>query len=427
MAGGKGTRLSSITKGLIPKPMVKLNNIPILEHQIKFLRQSGITNIIIVIGHLGNVIKEYFRDGKKFQVNIQYIEEKEPLGSAGSLFFLKNRIKNDFFLIFGDTYFNIDLQKMFNFHISHTSGITLFVHPNSHPYDSDLVECDNFNRVLNLYKKTENRPIYLRNLVNAAFFILNPKVLSFFDKLEKVDMENDLVKSRITIQNDVYAYKSSEYIRDAGTTDRLESIEKDIKNNIPNLRNLNYKQNCIFLDRDGTINKFKGFISTPEKFELLPNIADAIRMINESRFLSIIVTNQPVIARGECSINTLNQIHGKMDRLLAEKGAFIDALYYCPHHPDKGFKNEISELKFDCNCRKPKIGLFEKASKDYNIEAKGSFMIGDSDRDILFGKNAGLNTVFVESGEEKKESLKSNPDYCFTSLREAVAFILNRN
>lgn len=427
MAGGKGTRLSSITQDLIPKPMVKLCGIPIIEHQIRFLEQNGIKNIIVVVGHLGNIIKEYLKDGKWLNVNISYIEENEPLGSAGALFYLKYKINSDFFLIFGDTYFNIDLKKMFYFHKNHKASITLFAHPNSHPYDSDIIEYSDNNVVTNLYKKTDERPKYLRNLVNAAFFILNPNVLESLTELKKVDMEKDLVKSRIFSYGDVYAYKSSEYIKDAGTVDRLCEIEADIKKDIPTKRNLSNKQKCIFLDRDGTLNKFNGFITSPDDLELLPNVAEAVLKVNNSQYLAIVITNQPVIARGECSIQTLNRIHGKLDELLSENKAYLNDLYYCPHHPHKGFSGEIEALKIDCNCRKPKIGLFEEASKDYNIDATNSYMIGDSERDIQFGKNAKLKTIFVSTGEQKLNELAVMPDYNFNSLLEAINFIISED
>ena len=155
------------------------------------------------------------------------------------------------------------------------------------------------------------------------------------------------------------------------------------------------KQKAIFLDRDGTINKYVGFLREIEQFELLPNTSEAIKKINNSGYLAIVVTNQPVIARGEVTFEQLDQIHNKMETLLGKDGAYLDGIYFCPHHPHKGFEGEIPELKVECECRKPKPGMLLQAAKDFNIDLSKSWMIGDSDNDILAGENAGCSTARV--------------------------------
>ena len=129
--------------------------------------------------------------------------------------------------------------------------------------------------------------------------------------------------------------------------------------------------------------------------ELIPGAAKAIKLINQSGYLAIIISNQPVIARGECTFEELDIIHNKLETLLGYDGAFVDAIYYCPHHPDKGFEGERAELKFDCDCRKPKAGLFHRAARDLNIDLGKSIMIGDSQSDIEAGKNANCAKMFL--------------------------------
>ena len=114
-----------------------------------------------------------------------------------------------------------------------------------------------------------------------------------------------------------------------------------------------------FFDRDGTLNVHKGYITNPDDIELLPNVADALKIINKKGILSIVITNQPVVARGDINIKTLNLVNNKLTSLLGKAGAYIDDLYYCPHHPDKGFPNEIKALKKSCECRKPGVELLE--------------------------------------------------------------------
>ena len=152
---------------------------------------------------------------------------------------------------------------------------------------------------------------------------------------------------------------------------------------------------AVFLDRDGTINKYVGFLRNIDEFELLPGVAEAIKAINSTGFLVIVVTNQPVIARGEVSYEELQEIHNKMETLLGNQGAYIDAIYYCPHHPHKGYEGEIPELKFECDCRKPKPGMLLKAAKDFNIDLSQSWMIGDGENDIKAGKAAGCKTALI--------------------------------
>ncbi len=395
MAGGKGTRLSTISKS-VPKPMVSIGGMPILERQINNLKDFGIKDIIIVVGFLGNVIKDYFKDGIDFGVNISYITEANPLGSGGSLYYLKERINDDFLLIFGDIVFSIDFNRFINFHKENKAKISLFAHPNSHPYDSDLLSVNSNNQVIRLDSKTNTRNYYYKNLVNAGLYVISSDVLTTITDLRKRDLEKDIILPLID-RKEVYAYQSSEYVRDAGTPDRYYSINQDILNGIVEKRNLKNKQKCIFLDRDGTINLYKGFVTEANQFELIPNVEEAIKLINNSEYLAIVITNQPVIARGETSFEELNNIHNKMETLLGEKGAYLNAIYFCPHHPDKGFPGEVRELKIICDCRKPKIGLLLKAQKRFNIDFSKSYFIGDSDIDVKTGNNAGCHSIKINT------------------------------
>ena len=186
-----------------------------------------------------------------------------------------------------------------------------------------------------------------------------------------------------------------------GTPERFHQVESDFKSSIVEAKNLHHKQKAIFLDRDGTINKYVGFLRNIDDFELIDGAAEAIKKINESGYLAIVVTNQPVIARGEVSWDELNEIHRKMQTLLGRDGAYLDGIYICPHHPDKGFAGERPEYKIACDCRKPKPGLLLRAAKDFNIDLSQSYMIGDDARDVEAGQNAGVrDSPMVETNKE---------------------------
>lgn len=185
-----------------------------------------------------------------------------------------------------------------------------------------------------------------------------------------------------------------------GTPERFHQVEEDYKNGVVQAKNLHNKQKVIFLDRDGTLNKYVGFLRNIDDFELIDGASEAIKQINQSGYLAIVVTNQPVIARGEVSWDELHEIHKKMETLLGKDGAYIDGLYICPHHPDKGFEGERPEYKFDCDCRKPKPGLLLQAAKEFNIDLSQSYMIGDSNRDVEAGQNAGCRrSIQIETNE----------------------------
>ena len=404
MAGGKGTRLASITKDLIPKPMVNILGKPLLEWQIQTLKQYNIRKICLVIGHLGEKIQEYFGDGSDFGVQISYIQEKEPLGPAGSLYYIKEWLTDDsFFLIFGDVFFNIDLNRMLQFHISKDSIATLFVHPNSHPFDSDIVVMDTNERIERFDSKNNVRSYWYENCVNAGFYILNKRVCDYVTAPVKLDLEKNLLSRLIEEKQPVYGYRSPEYIKDIGTVDRINATIKDIESGFIDARCLSQKQKCIFLDRDGTINKYKGLLYNEDDFELETDVVEAIKQINHSEWLCVVVTNQPVVARGLCETEDVENIHRKMMTLLGKEGVYLDAVKYCPHHPDKGYPEENVAYKIKCHCRKPDIGMLLESAEEYNIDLKKSWMIGDTTIDIQTGINAGMHTALVLTGEAGKD------------------------
>ena len=395
MAGGRGTRISEIFPD-IPKPLIPIDGVPVLEREIISLRDQGFKDIILTVGYLANKIIDYFGDGSKLGVKIEYFIEDKPLGNAGALFKIKDKLSEDFLLLNGDVMFDIDFNKFVKFHNKHKGLVTLFTHPNSHPYDSGLIMADNNKKVISWLSKEDERPRYYKNRVNAGLHIISPKVLDKSFDSEKIDLDRQILKPLCNMGL-MYCYDSPEYVKDMGTPDRYRQVSEDFKNGIVNSKNLLYKQKAIFLDRDGTINKYVGFLRNIDDFELIDGVSEAIKKINESGYLAIVVTNQPVIARGEVTIEQLNEIHNKMETLLGKDGAYLDAIYYCPHHPHKGYEGEIPELKIDCDCRKPKPGMLLKAADDFNIDLTKSWMIGDSENDVLAGKAAGCKTELLKN------------------------------
>ena len=283
----------------------------------------------------------------------------------------------------------------------------MFTHPNNHPYDSGLIIANTDKSVQSWLSKEDARPVYYKNRVNAGLHVISPEILDFIDidiekigtvnengKIIKVDLDRQLLKP-LAGTGKMFCYDSPEYVKDMGTPERFYQVQEDFKAGRVAAKNLSNKQKAVFLDRDGTINIYKGFLRKIEDFELIPGVAEAIKKINASGYLAIVVTNQPVIARGEVTWDELEEIHNKMETELGKFGAYLDGIYFCPHHPHKGYEGEVPEFKIECSCRKPKPGMLLKASEDFNIDLSQSYMIGDGAHDVKAGVAAGCKTVLI--------------------------------
>ena len=411
MAGGRGTRIAELFPN-IPKPLIPVAGMPILEREIRSLSAQGFKDIILTVGYLADKIITYFGDGSQFGAKIDYFVEESPLGNAGALFRLREKIGDEpFLLLNADAAFDVDFNRMVAFHKNHGGLVTLFTHPNSHPYDSGLIIADENGHVEKWLAKEDERPQWYDNRVNAGLHVIDSKVLDISLKSLEINEESGFPQGKVDLDrqilkplcgsNMMFCYDSPEYVKDMGTPERFHQVEADYKNGVVQAKNLTNKQKAIFLDRDGTINKYVGFLRNIDDFELIEGVAEAIKLINQSGYLAIVVTNQPVIARGEVSWEELNEMHKKMATLLGKEGAYVDGIYICPHHPDKGFEGERPEYKIDCNCRKPKPGLLLQAAKDFNIDLAKSYMIGDSHRDVEAGENAGVKkSILIKENNE---------------------------
>lgn len=404
IAGGKGTRIASVNSE-IPKAMMPIAGKPVLEYQIELAVRYGFNDIILIIGHLGNIIEEYFQDGAKWGASIQYFKEVKALGTAGALSLIREILYEDFFVFYGDTIMDVDLPQMLAFHRDKNADASLFLHPNDHPYDSDIVEIDENRKITNFFSKPYPEGFVSKNLVNAALYVLSPKLIDLIPFNQKSDFGKDIFPDCLKEGLNLYGYISSEYIKDMGTPDRYNKVNEDIKSGKVSKLNNKYPKKAIFLDRDGVITKEVNLLCDPSQLELITGAADAIKLINRNGYLAIIVTNQPVIARNLCSVDMLEIIHNKLESLLGYENCYVNAIYYCPHHPDSGYPEERKEYKIDCDCRKPKPGMFINASKDWNIDLSKSYMIGDRNSDIEAGNNAGVKESFLIKQNEENALL----------------------
>lgn len=425
LAGGKGTRLADRLAGK-PKPLVDVCGMPLLERQIRTLQSHGVDDVIVLVNHAADQIRTFFASNV-FTAKIQIVDDGDPRGTAGAVMACLDLMAPRSLIIYGDTLFDIDVPHMVAAHEGADADVTLLLHPNDHPADSDLVALDEDGYVRAFHAHPHAANANLRNLVNAAFYVVERDALVQWRNIElPSDFGHNLFPDMIAAGQKLFGYLSAEYIKDLGTPSRLDKVERHLTSGIVARASRRVPQNAVFIDRDGTLNSPAGHISKPEDIALIPGSAEALKRLNDKGIRTIIVTNQPVIARGECSLATLDEIHGRLEMLLSMAGGYVDRIYFCPHHPHSGFEGEVPALKISCSCRKPEIGMVESAIADLNINRYRSWMVGDSAADIDAASKAGLLSVLVLTGEKNViDVVGPKADLIAPDFAAASTFILD--
>jgi histidinol-phosphate phosphatase family protein len=405
--------------------MVPLRGKPLLQHQIELCHRHEFDHIVILAHHRYERIVEYFGDGRGFGVSLSYSIEAQPRGTAGALRDALSMLDERFIVLYGDTFVEVDLRKVWDRHAVSGAAGTILLHPNDHPQDSDLVDVNDKGDVVSIFPYPHPPGRKIRNLVNAALYVLDrSEIADVTPSNGSADIAKHMFPAMLNAGRRLQAYVTPEYIKDMGTPARLDKVASDIERGVVERLSSRNLRSAVFLDRDGTLIKEVGHLDSTEKIELLPGVADAVRCLNREGLLAVVTTNQPVVARGEISLGQLSQIHAELETRLGAEGCYLDRIYFCPHHPDKGFPGEVVELKRHCDCRKPAAGLIDEACKDLYIDRRSSWMIGDSTSDIEAGRRAGVRTILVRSGYGGSDAkYPARPDYIFADLAEAVNWI----
>ena len=400
-AGGKGTRLASQNNGK-PKALTKVNGREIIFYQIDKFIEYGCEKIDILLGFKGTEIRDAVENEfTNSKVKINYHFEFKPIGSGGAILHHLRLLPEIFFFTYCDIYFDLSFSQFSDNHFKNNADVSLVCHPNDHPYDSDLVVIDTNNGVEMIKPHPHQKNDFPGNLVNAAFYILTKSALSKIDYIGFEDFAQGVIP-RLIKSSRVIAYVTHELLKDMGTPERLNKLNQilDVRGNNRNLK-------VVFVDRDGTLNEIvEGHhIKSPDELQLIPGVSTALVEIRKLGYLIVLITNQPVIARGEVDDLGISKIHARLDWLLSLDGAYLDYKFYCPHHPDSGFKGEVIELKKECDCRKPNTGLFKQASDKIEIDFSRSWMVGDGWRDIKSGNNFGLKTCLISKEINEEATL----------------------
>jgi histidinol-phosphate phosphatase family protein len=424
LAGGKGTRLASRLNGR-PKPLIDIGGVPLLERQLRQLAASGVIEAVVLVNHEAGQIADFVRERDWGGLKISLVDDGEPRGTAGAVLACLERLDERFLVVYGDTLFDIDVEAFIAAHERARCDASLFLHPNDHPADSDLVEVDDDGRILAFHGYPHPPGAFLPNLVNAAFYCLERRPLERYrDAAPPLDFAKDLFPRMLAEGARLLGYRSFEYIKDVGTPARVDKAAGHLASGAVARARRDHPQRAVFLDRDGTLNALREYVRTAEELSLLPGAAEAVRRLNQHELRAVLVTNQPVLARGECSFAELRRIHARLETELGASGAFLDATYVCPHHPDAGFPGEVAHLKVACECRKPNAGLLRQAARDLNLDLARSWMIGDSTTDVLAAQRAGVRSVLVLTGEGGRDGrCLAEPDFVADDVGAAVTLI----
>jgi histidinol-phosphate phosphatase family protein len=404
--------------------MVEVGGTPVLRQTVDRLRVAGIKEVLFAAGYRSEVIRDYFEQND-CGVQASVFVEDQPLGTAGCVQAMLPRLADRFVVLYGDVFVDFDVSELLDADATSSSAATLLVRASDHPWDSDLVKVDDAWRVTGFIRASEPRE-FPRNIANAAIYVVSRDVVSLIPAGVKTDWVKDVFPSALRLGLPLFAhpFSGNGFIKDMGTPQRLQAVQNYLRDRerIQQARRHRLPIHTVFLDRDGVINEEVDLLVDPAELRLIPGVPSAIRKLNERGMKVVVITNQPVIARGLCTRDDLQAIHSRLSELLAIEGAHVDAIYYCPHHPETHHRDpgSVPELRVACECRKPAPGMLLQASRDLGIDLAASVFIGDRATDVKAAWRAGMRSVLVGGGD----SPECQPDFVFASLDATVTEML---
>jgi mannose-1-phosphate guanylyltransferase / phosphomannomutase len=352
IAGGLGTRARSMTGDAIPKALLPLDGVPIILRQIRVLAREGVQHVHVLGGHLGGQLEPALApEAEKLGITIGVFVETSPLGTAGCLTTL-DTTSGDVLIVYGDMLFDIDLAALARHRQQFPAALTIIAHPNDHPRTSDLV-VQKSGYLQRLLPRKTPRDADWRNLVPAGLYVASEQ---FFETLlpgQPADMIHDVVPGLLERSIPVAIYDTPEYMKDIGSPSRHAAAAEDLRQDRVHAVHLSVRRPAVFFDCDGVLNEDVGGhgVVHPDQVKMIGRAGEAVRLARKAGFLAVAVTNRPQLAKGLLDESGLDHVLGRLEAELAEDGGVLDRIYFCPHHPDKGFANEVPALKIDCACR----------------------------------------------------------------------------
>lgn len=373
LAGGVGERLRPYTE-TNPKPMYPVNGKPFIEYLVRQIKNWGIEDIVILLGYLPEKIMNYLGDGSNYSVNIRYIVTPVEYETQFRLRAAEDILEAEFLMMYCDNICPVNFEKLVYEYRKNNALIQLSVYANEDGYTRNNLKIIDNHRVVVYDKKRISAGLHG---VDIGYAIVSREVINLMS-LDNQNFET-IVYPKLVESGKLFATVTKHRYYSIGSFERITLTEKFLSG-----------QKYIFLDRDGTINKRppKGqYICKAEEFEWLYGAKEAIKKLNDAGYFIIIISNQAGIARGMMTVQDFEEVQNKMKTELAETGAHVDAIYYCPH----GWNDE-------CECRKPKPGMIYQAQKDYSIDLSKCVMIGDDIRDIIMAHNADMKGILIRGG-----------------------------
>ena len=382
LVGGKGKRLKSITN--LPKPLIKINNKPFIRYLLNFYTKYNFRKIYLITSYKS---EEFFLKFHKKIINsvqVECLKEKKPLDTAGALNTIRNKISKKFILINGDSFLNFDISKV---KILNKNKLILIRNKNYHSN----------KKLSNLFLNNKKKVVYKNNsnYMNAGIYFFTKEIFKLIPKKQRSSLEEDIIPKLIKKES-LYGDIVNEFFIDIGTPKNLKKASKVI----PNLFS---KKTAIF-DRDGTINYDYKYVHSLKRFKFKSGIIKSFQYLTKKNFQIFIVTNQSGIARGLYSLDVFYKFHKEIKELFLKKKIIINDVYFCTHHPKVGLK----KYRKNCNCRKPKNGLYKKLEKEWSINKKKCFMIGDKKSDFIFSKRSKIIFSFPKKDVFKQIRNLSN-------------------
>jgi len=403
LAAGYGTRLRPITDR-VPKCLVPIAGTPLLEFWLQGLERVGVDEVVINTHHLDGQVRRFLTDRSGTRVRVMH--EPVLLGTARTLLAAEELlVSDDFFVIYADNLTTFDLRRLRSFHGTHSEPASLTMFHAHDPSQCGVVDVDVSGLLTGLEEKPK-RP--KSNLCNAGIYLMRPAVFEYCRNLTGKDLATALVP-RIT--GHAYCLTINEFFLDIGTPGNLRKAQRVF----PKLKKTpTLPTRVVLVDRDGVINRRvpNGYVRSAAGFTFLEGAVDALRILHENGFVTLIVSNQACIGKNLLSHEeflALNQYWCSQVRCC---GGLISGVYFCPHVPEDV-----------CLCRKPRTGLLEAAQADWGFDASQTFLIGDSAEDIEAGQHFGCRTVLVGA----RNGRPTRPDFAARSLREASDIVLEHS
>ncbi len=424
LMGGLGTRLKDYTKQC-PKSLVDVCGRPFFDYQLDLLTAWGFNRFVFLIGYRAEMIEEYYGDGSSRGISIKYSYDGEKLlGTGGAVRRAIDLLEDDFLLIYGDSFMDIDYaETVYRYERGKAEGARalMTVLCNNNRFDRSNVVMKDGRLVL--YDK--HNPTPEMDYIDYGVCMYERSLFEDYPEDEAFDIAK--IQHELSVAGKMSAQTVTKRFYEIGSPGSLAEFSGYVTKRFAE------SHPAVFLDRDGVINEIVWNddieqLDSPmktEQFKFLPNAADAVKMFKEKGYYVFVVTNQPGAAKGKTSLATLYDINTYMIDALSKEGAEIDDLFMCPHYPKKLPQTKEDFLIKKCSCRKPEPGLIYRAMRKYNIDLARSYMIGDSCSDVVAGSAVGLSTVFI--GDLKCDLCKKlgdvAPTYVAANILEAAQII----